>query len=587
MRKVFFSTAMALAWCNQPAVAATPAQQLQKIADAYFEDGLNLYPLNATYTVGEPRFEGKLTIDISPSILARDKALQQRVLKQTAALNRAALSPADQLSWTVLRYQAQMRLDGLAFPWEQLPIDQYGGVPAQLAQLASGQDAQPLKTDQNYGNFLKRLEVLPAWNAQAIANMRAGIAQGVVLQRPIIERAIETLQPLASADPAKHPYLQPIRNFPQSLSAVQRQHWTRTYGDAFAKRLQPSMAELLRFLREEYLPRGRDSAGMDALPRGKDWYAYSVRMYTTTAMEPEAIHALGLAEVARILGEVDKLKQQAGFVGTSAEFLRQSQKRPENHPFKTEQEVLDAYEALNQKIKTALPALFKRAPKAPLVIRPEPELTRATASDHYAQPAADGSRPGIFYAVIMDPKDYATTQMSSLFLHEGQPGHHFHLAGQMELPLPKFRRFAADNAYTEGWALYAETLGHEMGLYQDSNALLGHLMMELHRAIRLVVDTGLHAKGWTREQTMRYMMDTEGQDESSARRATERYMAWPGQALGYKIGALKIRALRDQAQAALGAKFSYADFHEQILSEGTLPLNLLEDKTKAWIAAQR
>jgi uncharacterized protein (DUF885 family) len=284
---------------------------------------------------------------------------------------------------------------------------------------------------------------------------------------------------------------------------------------------------------------------------------------------------------------MDKIRVGYKFDGSTTAFLKWHDSQAEFRPFKSEREVLDAYGALNKKIAEKLPALFGRMPKAPLDIRPEPELTRATASDHYSQPAADGSRPGVFYAVIEDPAKYSTTGMTTLFLHEGQPGHHFHIALQQELALPKFRKHGWITAFGEGWALYAETLGREMGLYEDPNALLGHLKDELLRAVRLVTDTGLHSKGWTREQTMQYMMDNEGVVEAEARRATERYMAWPGQALAYKVGALKIQELRERAAQKLGAKFSLKGFHDQVLSDGVLPLSVLEAKIDGWIKEQR
>ncbi|MBC7684702.1 MAG: DUF885 domain-containing protein, partial [Bdellovibrionales bacterium] len=255
-------------------------------------------------------------------------------------------------------------------------------------------------------------------------------------------------------------------------------------------------------------------------------------------------------------------------------------------PFKSDEDVLQAYRDLNARIAPKLPALFATMPKAPLEIRPEPELSRATASDHYTLAAADGSRPGVFWAVIPKPELYGSTRMTSLFLHEGNPGHHFQLSKQQELPIPKFRKFGLINAYSEGWGLYAETLGREMGLYDDPNAYAGHLMLDMRRAARLVVDTGLHAKGWTREQTIKYLMDEAGDTEADARNATERYMAWPGQALSYKVGALKIMELRLRAAAALGPKFSLARFHDEVLADGALPLGLLESKINVWIAQQ-
>ncbi len=467
-----------------------------------------------------------------------------------------------------------------------MPLDHYGGVPVMLAQFATGQSAQPFKTVKNYEDFLQRLEKVHAWNQQAMRNIRQGIAHDVVLPKALIERAIETLQPLTKGAPEDHPYYLPIKNFPSEFSSAQRQRLTQQYRSAIAKRLQPTLVQLVAFLRTTYLPHGRDTAGISALPNGVAWYANSVRFHTTTTLSPDAIHTLGLAEVARIQNEIAKAQAHYQFAGTATQFLQEHPRQPEFRPFKTDQDVLAAFDLLNRKIQAELPKLFSRSPKAALEIRAEPEVTKATASAHYESPTPDGKRPGVFFAVIMDPKDYATTEMTSLFLHEGQPGHHFHIAGQQELPLPNFRKYDWITAYGEGWALYAETLGHEMGLYKDQDALLGQLTLELHRAVRLVTDTGLHAKGWTREQTMQYMMDVEGLSPLEARRSTERYMADPGQALAYKIGALKIRELRDRAQAKLGSGFSYAGFHEQVLSDGALPPRLLEQKIDAWIARE-
>ncbi len=565
------------------AQSVSPSLRLQQIGAHYFQEGLRLDPLNGSFTLGEERFEDKLVVTIAPGEIAKSKALQEWALREIASLPDHGLTDEERLSVAVLRRQAEITLQRQSFPGELMPIDHYGGMPVMLAQLASGQNVQPFKTVKNYDNFLKRLHLSAQWNTQAITNMRAGIAQGIVLPKVLIERALETLDPLTSQDLAKHPYYQPVLQFPKDFSAAQRQRLTKAYAQKISRVLQPSLAQLVRFMRSEYLPHGRSTAGFNALPGGDKWYAYLVQMHTTTTMTPDAIHALGLAEVARIRGEMEKVKAHYQFDGSLTDFLRQYEKRPEFRPFKTEQDVLDAYAAINNKVKLQLPRFFDRTPKAALEIRAEPEVSKATASDHYSSPTPDGKRPGVFYAVIMDPKDYSTTEMASLFLHEGQPGHHFHMAGQQELALPDFRKYDWITAYGEGWALYAETLGHEMGLYEDPNALLGHLSMELLRAVRLVTDTGLHAQGWSREKTMHYMMDAEGKSEAEAQRATERYMADPAQALAYKIGALKIRALRDKAQAAMGGRFSYAGFHAQILSDGALPLDLLEAKVDRWI----
>ncbi len=348
----------------------------------------------------------------------------------------------------------------------------------------------------------------------------------------------------------------------------------------------PALRKLAAFVEHDYLPAARATAGLGALPNGAAWYRAWVQVQTTTTMSPDQIHALGLAEMARITAELAKLGPRLGYTGEPMGLMRWLKQQPHNLPFKSDAEVLDAYRALNARIVKRLPELFATLPKSALEIRPEPELTRDAASDHYSAGSSDGKRPGVFWAVITDPKKYDTTHMTTLFLHEAQPGHHFQVSKQLELAIPDFRRFSPNNAYIEGWALYAETLGREMGLYDDANAYAGHLMYDMVRAARLVVDTGLHAKGWTREQTIAFLVEKAGAGDDEARNATERYMAWPGQALGYKIGALKIMELRQRAQAALGPKFKLARFHDAILAEGPLPLALLETTMTAWIASE-
>jgi uncharacterized protein (DUF885 family) len=580
----FLFTLIGATFAADPTIA--PNAKLAQIADRYFEDHLILNPLEASSLTGEARFDSQLNVTIAPAQLAKVRALSKRVLMQLAALDVKKLSPADQMTYAVLKRQLEEQLAGDKFPIELIPIDQYGGLPVYLAQLGSGQDIQPLKTVKNYDDYLQRLNKLPAWVDQSIINMREGIKRGVVMPKPLIVSGLPSIKALAEKDVEKSVFYSAIKNMPATFAAKDRARLTAQYRQTIQQKLLPSTIKLNAFLENEYLPKTRTSAGIAAIPNGAAWYAHLVKHHTTTDMQPDEIHELGLKEVARIRAEMAKVQAGYKFEGSVTEFLKWHEKQPEFRPFKTEKDVLNAYEAINKKVTPKLPQLFGRMPKAPIEIRPEPELTRATASDHYSGPSADGSRPGVFYAVIEDASKYRTTGMTTLFLHEGQPGHHFHVALQQELPLPKFRKYGWVTAYGEGWALYAETLGREMGLYDDPNAYLGHLQDELLRAVRLVTDTGLHAKGWTREATMQYMMDNEGVVEAEARRATERYMAWPGQALAYKIGALKIQALRERAQQKLGLKFSLKDYHDLVLSDGVLPLAVLESKVDNWIATQ-
>jgi len=575
------SLALTSVWAKTDAGA-----QLANVAEKYFQDSLALNPLEGTQVTGDAKYEDKLDIGIAPAHIAKVKALMLRVQGELKRIDKNKLSAADRLTYDLLAEKMRDELEGLRYPTQLMPINQYGGVPVYVAQFGSGKQIQPLKTVKNYENFLKRLEKLPEWADQAIANMRLGMKQGIVQPKILIERSLPAIKALTEKDASKSVFNLAITVMPADFSAEDRARLTEAYRNSIATKLQPAMQRLYDFLEKEYLPKGRASSGIDALRFGKDYYAYAVRHYTTTSMNPAQIHELGLKEVARIRSEMEKIQAHYQFKGSLTEFLKWADGDPQFKPFKSEKDVLDAYAELNKKIMAKLPDLFGRAPKAPLEIRPEPELTRATASDHYSSPAVDGSRPGVFYAVIEDAAKYSTTGMTTLFLHEGQPGHHYHIAIQQELPLPSFRKHGWFTAYGEGWALYAETLGHEMGLYTDPNAYLGHLNDELLRAVRLVTDTGLHSKGWTREQSIQYMMDTQGYSESESRRATERYMAWPGQALAYKIGALKIQELRARAKQKLGDKFSLKAYHDLVLADGALPLTILEAKVDRWIADQ-
>ncbi|HEX8614085.1 MAG TPA: DUF885 domain-containing protein, partial [Telluria sp.] len=407
--------------------------------------------------------------------------------------------------------------------------------------------------------------------------------RGVVQPREPMVSALPQFKQLVAAKTEDSIFYTPVKNMPAKLTASDKRSLRQAYRKTIANKLNPALKRLATFLEKEYLPKTRTTAGWNALPNGAAWYAARAAAMTTTSLTPDQIHEIGLKEVARIQGEYGVVGPKMGYTGPAAALPVWVSQQAKYKPFKTDQEVIDVYRKLDALLRTKLPALFTLMPKAPLDLRLEPELSRATASDHYSAPAMDGSRPGVFWSVVNDPTQYGSTGMVTLFLHEGQPGHHFHIALLQELDLPKFRKFSGNTAYTEGWALYAETLGKEMGLFDKPEDYFGHLNDEMLRAVRLVVDTGMHAKGWTREQSIQYMRDTLGYPESMAKSETERYMVWPGQALGYKIGALKITELRGRAEAALGDKFSLPKFHEIVLEDGTLPLSLLEVKVDRWI----
>ncbi len=544
--------AAAAATPASPDTADAPGARLAALADHFYEAQVRLDPLAATYS-GDSRFDDQLAITIAPAERAKNFALQREVLQRLGQIDRAALGARDALTYDVLQYTLR---DTLAFEGHAdhlLPINHMSSVPVDLANFASGQSAQRLVSVADHEAYLRRLGRMPDWIAQAIVNMREGMRRNIVQPAPLIVSTLPQLKKLVSPTAEENVFYAPARNLMAALPAAQRLRLADAYRILIDTRLQPSLRGLIAFTENEYLPACRASAGWGALPDGAAWYQSWIRSQTTTDMTAAQIHALGLQEVARIQAEIARVGPQLGYTGNAAGMAAWRTTQSRFTPFSTDAEVVAAYRIIDARIRSRLPALFGRMPRAALEIRPEPELTKATASAHYGVPAIDGSRPGIFWAVIQDPKQYEALAMTSLFIHEGQPGHHFQLAFQQELDLPKFRKFGGNNAYVEGWALYAETLGRELGLYDDPAAYLGHLEADLHRAVRLVVDTGLHAKGWSRAQTMQYMQATQGLTEAEARQSTERYMAWPGQALGYKIGALKIGELRRRAWSEIPA----------------------------------
>jgi uncharacterized protein (DUF885 family) len=569
-----------------PQSLASEAQAVDALADRYYDGSCALFPMAATESTGDPRYEAAFEIEIAPAHRERERALYERTLAALQKIDAARLPHDQQMTFELLKYDAQSKLALLAFPSHLMPLTHMDSMPVRMAQWAGGKGPQPLHTVANYEHYLARLKRLAAWNDQAIVNMRQGIAQGVVLQRPLVERLLPQLDALVPADLGKSPFLLGTQSFPETIPAADRKRLAREYRQVLETSVGPSVRKLRAFVAQTYLPATRTSAGLGALPGGQDWYRAAVRDSTTTDLSADAIHELGLKEVARIRSEMETVKTRFGFDGPLNDFFKSLDARPELFPFKSEDEVLAAYAALNRRVMAGLPRLFERAPKAPLEIRAVEPMRRDTASDYYSSPASDGTRPGVFFTVVQDPAKYRTTGMTALFLHEGQPGHHYQVAMQQELAVPKFRRSLWYDAYGEGWALYAEGLGRDLGVYEDPNAYLGRLFLELHRALRLVVDTGMHARGWSREQAIQYLMDKEGSKEDQARRAIERYMAWPGQALAYKVGELKILELRERARARLGERFDIRAFHTQVLGEGSMPLRMLESKIDAWIASQ-
>ncbi|MES2299792.1 MAG: DUF885 domain-containing protein [Pseudomonadota bacterium] len=565
--------------------AAVAAQRLDALAARYYLAQAHFDPMSATIN-GDNRFDGELTLTLEPAVRARQFAMLHQSAAALGKIERAALAPEQQITYDCLAYELKTALAFEAFPDNLLPISQMDSIPVLLAKFGSGLDSQPLTSVAQYQLYLHRIALLPRWLRAARANMRTGMARGVVQPKALMVALLPQLKALAGASVESSDYAAPIRHFPAQFSSVDKARLDLAYRTEVERHILPALRSFAAFVEHDYLPAARASSGWGDLPNGAAWYRAWTAAQTASTLTPDAIHRIGLAEMERITGEFARMAPKLGYSGEPLGLARWLAAQPQYRPFHSDEEVLEAYRAIERKVAPRLPELFATLPAAQLAIRAEPELTRDAASDHYSAAAVDGSRPGTFWAVITDPAKYADTKMTTLFLHEAKPGHHFQISKQLEMRIPDFRKFSANNAYVEGWALYAETLGHELGVFDDPNAYVGHLMSDLRRATRLVVDTGLHAKGWSREQTIAFLVEKSGESEEKARNSTERYMAWPGQSLGYKIGALKIIELRQRASTALGPKFSLARFHDAVLANGPLPLALLESQIDAWIAQQ-
>ena len=564
----------------------SPSAQLAVLAEQYVERTFELNPIAATWN-GEARYAGKFVDNLTAAYRERDRALQTGILAALKKIDPQQLADADRVTFEVLAYQATMRLEALQYDFHLTPFNQFYSVPLTLIQFASTEAAQPFRTVADYDAFLQRLDGFPGWVDSAIANMREGMSKQVVQPKVLMIRALAQLKTQIVADPAKSGFYEPVKKFPSAFGEADRTRLTAAYRKMVADKITPAFARLHAFVEKEYLPRCRESAGLAAIPNGAAMYAFRARETTTTDLNPEEIHQTGLREVARIRGEVEKVRRQVGFEGDVSAFVNSLPRNPKLLPFRSEAEVIDAYRQIQRKVEPRLDMLFAHKPRAALDIRPEPEITKVTAAAHYSIGAPDGSRPGVFYAPVRDPATYSTPKMTSLFLHEALPGHHFQGSLAQESALPRFRRYTRFNAYGEGWALYAESLGSEMGLYGDPYQYLGRLLGEMHRAIRLVVDTGMHVKGWTREQAIAYSLENEGGRKEDQIQEIERYMAIPGQALAYKIGELEIMALRRRAEQVLGARFEIRAFHDELLKDGNLPLAVLATKVNRWIDAQQ
>ncbi|MEH6416063.1 DUF885 domain-containing protein [Pseudomonas sp. CGJS7] len=569
------------------ATVQTKGQKLARLYDQYWEENLKLNPLLAT-AQGDRRYNGELHNFATAAFRKQRREFIERWLKTVEQVGTQGLSAQDLLSYQIFVRSARIELEAERFPSWLQPINQFNNFAASVAQLGSGAGSQPFKTVQDYRDWLRRAGKVPAVFDQMIANSREGVERGVVQPKALMVKVQSQLDALIKPRAEDTLFWKPVTNLPASFSDADKAQIAQDYRRAIDTELMPAYRRMRDYLREDYLPHARDSAGLAALPDGEAWYAFNARRSTTTSMTPAQIHQIGLDEVARIHAEMDKIIADTKFKGGRREFFQYLQTDPK-FMFKDEDGLLAHYRGLEAKVNRKIPELFSLTPKAPFEIRPvEAFRAQSAAGGSYMRPSEDGSRPGIFYVNTYDLPTRKTWDAEDLYLHEAIPGHHFQLALQQELAdLPKFRRFGGETAFSEGWGLYAESLGKDLGMYQDDIDHFGYLQNELWRAIRLVVDTGLHSKGWTRQQVIDYMLANSAESQTQSTAEAERYMAIPGQALAYKIGELKIMELRKRARDALGARFDIREFHAEVLKDGAVPLELLDQKIDRWIQAKK
>jgi uncharacterized protein (DUF885 family) len=563
------------------------AAELYRVVETYFNEYLALNPIFAS-ELGDHRFDDRFGDYASASWMADSLGIEQEALERLTSVDPKQLRGEDRISYDAFKRQRELAVYGFRYPSELLAINQFDNWCNVFAQLASGTGAHPFRTTRDYDHFLARMDGFVAWSEQAINNLRAGVSKGVVLPKVVVERTLPQLEAFARIeDPRQSILWQPLLNFPPGPTVADRRRLIEGYDAKLRSKVIPEFRRLHDYLAQEYLPHARQSIAWSELPSGDLWYAYLVRYYTTTDLTPEQVHELGLREVARLTTKLALLQPALGVAGEPRAVFDAMRADPK-FIFPDAAALIAGYEALRFRVEQNFASQFLRMPKATFVIRAvEPYRAPASAAASYESPSADGSRPGVFYVNTSNLASRPSYLMEPVFLHEAVPGHHYQTALAQEAPgLPSFRRFGSNTAYDEGWALYAESLGSQLGLYADPYAQFGALTMELWRAARLVVDTGIHAKGWSRQRAVEYLRANTALGEADVQAEVDRYIAWPGQALAYKVGQLQILALRREAERRLGSRFEIREFHDQLVGSGSLPLDVLQKKIERWISSK-
>jgi len=571
--------------------AATESQKLSALFAADDEASLQRNPQSAMFR-GDMRYADRFGDYISDAYYANERKAAETNLEALKSIERGRLNATEKIAYDVFKQNQTDSLKGLSKEIMDLtvvrPLNHFFGFHTFYPTFASGQGAAPFKTVQDYDNNLKRHKEFIILMDRSIDRFRQGMETGVFETKMTITNVVDQLNTQLAQKTEESPYYGPILKFPEGFSDADKARLTSEYRDIIETGLYPANARLRDFLRDSYLPLAREQVGLSAMKGGEGLYQYMIEQTTTLPLKADDIHNLGLSEVARITSGMEAIRKEVGFNGTLPEFFDHLRSDPK-FKLASRDALTQGYYDIGKIVDAKISTQFKYLPKAPLEIKPYEEFReKYEAGGSYQSGTPDGSRPGTFYFNAYDLPSRTTPGMTTLYLHEGAPGHHFQISiAQENEKLPAFMRFGGNTAYVEGWALYAETLGYDMGLYKDPYQRFGTLSDEMLRAMRLVVDTGLHSKGWTRQQAIDYMLANSDMGKTDATAEVERYIAIPTQALAYKIGSLTIMRLRDKAKMQLGKKFDVREFHNQVLNTGALPLTVLEKKIDDWIAASK
>lgn len=562
-----------------PPVPNAATRALHALFDRTWDYEMEQHPTHAS-SLGDRRWNDRWE-DLSAQAIEARHQHDLATLAELKKIARAELSAADQLNYDLFQQQYAMRVAGHKFHWYLVTLNQRGGI--QTANELG--DSLRFETVKDYEDWIARLNRFPEHMRQTMALMRQGIKERILLPQVIMQRIPGQIEKQMVSDPRQSAFYKPFTRFPQALGEADRARLEQAAQQAIQQNLVPAFRDFHAFFVNDYLPACFDQVGIWQLPHGEELYAYFVREFTTTDLTPQQVHERGVSEVKRIRAEMEAIKQQTGFTGTMPEFFTFLRTDPRFF-YQDPQELFNAYKVLAKTIDPNLVKVFRVLPRTPYGVEPIPEISAPdTTTAYYRQLAADGSRAGTFFVNLYKPETRPKWEMTALTLHESVPGHHLQIALAYEQgAIPKFRRYGGYDAFVEGWGLYAESLGEDMGLYADPYSKFGQLTYEMWRAVRLVVDTGMHTMHWDRQRAIDYFMESAPKAELDIVNEIDRYIAWPGQALGYKIGQMKIRELRERARQRLGVQFDIKEFHDVVLRNGPLPMNVLERNVDQWLA---